>query len=476
MVPATVLPQVETLPQVGGEDNKTSIPPGSGAVPAPPEVQTIDLEHALALARTVNPSIALAQEEVEASRAENTAARALLLPTVQAGVNLNVHRGTLESAQSIIRDVDRQVLYVGAGARAIGAGTVTIPGVRITAHLADAVFAPQITGQRVISSEFAAVATQNDILLEVALRYYALVGAEARLEAIHRSERELAEVVELLSNLARTGQGREGDADRARSEAHLLHLQAQGVEEAVAVAAAELTQLLNVDPAVRLRSPGGDVPVMELVDPREALESLLQLALRNRPEISSQAAEVALQQARLRQEQVRPFVPFVTAGFSAGRFGGGSDQVDSRFGNFGNRTDFDVLAVWSIRNLGLGNHALQERRRAEVSLAAAELLRETDRVRREVAEAHALSAARRQEVETARRRMASAERAYRQDLARSKSLTGRPIEVLNSISLLTNARQDLIRAETEYAQAQFQLFVALGQPPFLALPGSHPCP
>jgi hypothetical protein len=47
----------------------------------------------------------------------------------------------------------------------------------------------------------------------------------------------------------------------------------------------------------------------------------------------------------------------------------------------------------------------------------------------------------------------------------------RPIEVLQSARLLAAARQALLLAIIRYDEAQFRLFVALGQPPDLAAPG-----
>src|SRR5262249_59795098 len=97
----------------------------SSAAPAVPPRRaeyTLNLETALGLACIENPTIALAEEAVRASMAEQLQARALLFPTLTAGASLDLHRGILESAQGIIRHVDRQALYVGAGAAAIGAG------------------------------------------------------------------------------------------------------------------------------------------------------------------------------------------------------------------------------------------------------------------------------------------------------------------------------------------------------------------
>jgi len=155
-------------------------------------------------------------------------------------------------------------------------------------------------------------------------------------------------------------------------------------------------------------------------------------------------------------------------GFSAGDFGGGSNLANTRFGNFSGRTDFDAMAVWSLENLTWGNRARQRQRQAQANQAVAERSLVIDQIRREVAEAKALCAARLRDIELANRRIESARRAFEQDLRRARNLEGRPIELLNSVNLLTRARQDRIQAVMAYNQAQFQLFVALGKPPTLA--------
>jgi outer membrane protein TolC len=437
---------------------------GGAAAPAGPE-RRVDLVTALAVAGIENPTIALAQEAVTASQAIHLQAQALLLPSLQAGASFNWHEGALESAQGIIRDVQRQSAYVGGGAVAVGAGTVGQPAVRLVAPLGDAFFEPRATRLLVEGRQFDAAAVRNRILLDVAAAYLRLIGAEARLRAIRESEADFLRIAELTRNFAKAGQGREADAQRALSELELLHAAAVRLEEDEAVAAADLARLLSADAAVRLRGPGGPVLLLQLVDPHVGLEELVQTAVANRPEIAARSADVAALEARLRKELVRPLLPTVSVGFSAGGFGGGGGQADSGFGHFGGRTDFDVSAVWTLQGLGFGNLALQNRARALVGEAGAERERVIDAVRSEVVEAHALVTTRLREVDIARRRAETANRAYQQDLARAKNLEGRPIEVLNSANLLCAARQDYLGALIGYDEAELRLFVALGQPP-----------
>jgi outer membrane protein TolC len=442
--------------------------------PAP--VQAIDLPEALRLAGADNPTIALAREAIQAARAELLGARAVLLPTLNAGFTYDYHDGNLLGSSGIIRDVRRQSLYVGAGAGTRAAESVPTPGVRILAHLADAVFEPRAARQQVAARRFDADATRNNVLLDVAERYLALAGAEARLEQLRLSEADLNKVVELATALFRTGQWRKGDVDRASSEAFLLHAEEQNAEGEVAEASARLAELLSLDPATRLRVAEAAMPLLELVDPNLLLPQLVEVARSNRPEVAARSADVALARTRLREERLRPLLPLLSVGFSAGDFGGGSNQVRPRFGNFGGRTDFDAYAVWSLQNLGLGNLALQRERRAAVGLAEAERLRALAQIDREVAEAYAVTEERRRELDVARRQVAASTQGLTLDLRRARNLDAKPIEVLGSLNQLTAARQDVVRALVEYDRAQFRLFVSLGRPPDLALRPDRPCP
>jgi outer membrane protein TolC len=373
----------------------------------------------------------------------------------------------LLSSQGIIRNVERESLFFGAGADVRGAGAVAVPGIILLSHLGDAVMAPQVARQKVLRSSLDAAATRNQVLLQVAHAYLGLAGADARVLALRQSASELTEVARLTANFAANRQGRDGDAQRARSELELLLGALLGAEEDAALWAGELARLLSADPAIRLRSEKGTPPLVHLVDTSIPLESLLQQGLAQHPEIAARDADVALYETRLRQERSRPFLPTLAIGLSAGDFGGGGDQVGYRFSHFGGRLDFDAKAVWTLQNLGLGNRAIQNQVRAQRNQALAERARAADKVRRQVAEALVQAKAQRRQMDIAEKRTASAQRAFGEDLARTRNLVGRLLEVLDSFNQLTTARQELITAMVAYSQAQFDLYVALGNTPAL---------
>src|SRR5262249_21428096 len=160
-------------------------------------------------------------------------------------------------------------------------------------------------------------------------------------------------------------------------------------------------------------------------------------------------------------------------------FGGGSNLVPPLVGNFAGRTDFDVRVYWTLLNLGAGNLSLIHQRQAQLGQAEAERARTLNRVRSEVISALADAQTASNQITVARRELATSHAGFHEDLERSRQNLGRPIEVIDSLNLLADARVNLIRAVVQYDQAQFRLWVALGSPPPLvetSSPGQPPIP
>lgn len=445
------------------------VPPAP--VPAPPSVPPaatenfVDLGTSLRLAGVGNPTINLAREAVREATALQLAARVLLLPDINIGGNYHLHRGLLQASPGIIRQVDSQSLYLGAGSRTLAAESVAFPGVRLFSHLGDAVFEPLAAQQHVAVRASESQAVQNEILLDVATRYLELVGAEGRVEVLRQSELELAEVYRLTAQYAQAGQGRVGDANRAAANTDLFRRQTQQAEEDTAVASARLAELLSLDPSTRLHPPPGNVRPVRLVDEEAELQALLAQALRSRPEVYARSAAIAEAQTRVRQERTRPWLPTLSVGFSGGAFGGGGNLVSYNFSPLGGRTDFDVLAFWTFQNLGMGNRARTRTASAIQGQAVAALDTDINRIRDEVGEAKARAEQTARQIEIAHRELTIAEEGAQLELARIKQGVGLPLEVLDSFRQLAEARQELVRALIEFNIAQFRLFVALGLSP-----------
>jgi outer membrane protein TolC len=394
----------------------------------------------------------------------------MMLPSLNAGAMYHWHQGTLQAGDGQIEKVDLQSVYVGGGDWTVGSETVAIPAVQIFGHLGDAYYAPLVAAQVVNSRSADSRGIENTVLLDVIRRYLDLLGTQAALEAIRHSEENLRQVVQATAAFARTGQGRVGDYNRARTDALLLHSREERAQESVAVASAELARTLHLDPSIRLKTDPGSIEPVQLVDPTYRVEELIQIASNARPEGAARAADISAAEYRLKQEYARPWLPLISVGYSAGSFGGGGNLAGSPFQSTAGRSDFDVFAVWSFQNLGFGNAAIQKERRAERDDALARRGLVLNQIGREVADAYAQSEAQRQQLEFARGRLRTARAGAREEIDRTRGGEGFPLEAINSVNLLVEARDEFIAALVGYDLAQFQLFVATGQTPSVALP------
>lgn len=472
--PATIVPlaaaAVQPLPpaEVPGENVAPGQP--AGVIPTSGDVFTIDLEAAWRLAGVQNPTINIARMAILEAEAVQRKAKLIWLPNLNAGTAYHNHVGSLLASSGQIRQLDESSLYVGGGSRVLAAESLGVPMVQFIAPLADAIYEPLALRQEVMTRRFDLRATDNDILLETTLAYFDLLSAQATFEAMRRSRLDVQQIIDTTVSYAKTGQGRQGDANRALADGYLVLRELQQAEEELAIASAALARLLQLDPSTQLRTPDVMLETINVVDLSQPLVVLTEVALRQRPEMGATASEISASRIRVRQERMRPILPLLQAGYSAGAFGGTGNFLPGipPFTALYNRTDLDVMAVWTLQNAGFGNIGKANMRRAQLSQAVFDRVRTAAQVRAEVTGYYGAARARRQNVQIAMRRLGDAEYAFQEDYNRLRGGEALPIEVLNSVRLLVDARLALINAYISDNEAQFELFVAMGQPPFRA--------
>lgn len=455
------------------KDDRVAASPAGSTPPSIPEAtpsHPIDLATALRLADGQNPVIGGARVAILGALAERTAARALLLPYLNAGFNYRDLNGPLQRSAGTILPVTLQSLYYGGGAVTVGGQTVAIPAVNIASPLTEAIFEPLAAQQRLVGARFNASATANSTLLDVAALHIELIGNQAVLTARRELAAEADRIAEGVTAFAVTGQGRRSDANRADADRRLFQAEIQRAEEEVAVTSARLAELLNLDPSSRLEPLSGPLEPITLIEPDAPAEALIVTAMARRPDLAARNALAMQAQYLVAKEKARPLLPTIWLGFSGGTFGGGSNITPPALGRYDGRTDFDIRAYWTLMNFGVGNSAMIRQRKAQFNQALAERSRVLNQIRDEVSSARAEALAFRTRVEVARQGVRTAEDGYRQDQARLRETLGRPIEALDSLRLLADARVALIRAITDANRAQFALFVSLGAPPPLEAP------
>ena len=123
------------------------------------------------------------------------------------------------------------------------------------------------------------------------------------------------------------------------------------------------------------------------------------------------------------------------------------------------------MAYWTVLNLGIGNRALIDAARSRLRSADLREIATLDQIRSEVADAYAKTHARFAQMRTCELAIQSSTEAYQEDLRRIMGQIGLPLEVINSLRLLSRSRVAYLNAILDYDRAQFELYVALGKPP-----------
>jgi outer membrane protein TolC len=419
----------------------------------------------------------MASERIRVAVAQLEQARVLWLPTIYVGADYFRYDGQTPTTEGPLERVSKSSLMVGGGPVGVFA-------------LSDAFFAPLAARQVVQAREAGLQAATNDSLLAVAEAYFNVQQARGELAGAEDAARRAQELARRAEQLAK-GLALPVEAVRAREELSERLDDVDRARERWRVASAELVRILRLDPST-LVEPFEPAHVrLTLVAPDQKIDDLIPVALTNRPELAAQQALVQATLQRLRQERFRPLVPSIVlrpatsttaSTLAAGTLGGGSNGF---LGNFGGRSDFDLQVLWEFQNLGFGNRARVNERRAENQQAVLELFRTQDRVAAEVAQAYA-------QAQSATARIGRAESGLKdaidsvaknfEGLAETKGpadriqLAVRPQEAVAAVQALVRAYNRFYGAVGDYNRAQFRLYRALGHPAQLVSGQDPACP
>jgi outer membrane protein TolC len=460
-----------TGPPAPTPDDPESIPAGLVVGDASLPVRDVTLANILASVAGRNPEVGFANQRYAEAYAKLIAARALWLPSINAGLGWNNHAGPLQASNGSVSEVSRSSLTTGLGVQTIGAGSPVVPGLFANFHSAEAIFQPRIANQAAAARDAAVRTTINDLLLETALAYLELLRAHQS-RAIAIDIREHAErLATATADFARSGAGNEADADRAATELSIRQNEVVQADEEIQVASARVVELLNDDPRFVLAPLEPAIAPVELVPLDASIRTLLPAGLQRRPELAEARHLVGEAVQRMKMEKFSPWLPNVLMGTSYAAFGGGEG---SQIANTAGRFDLDAITYWQVRGLGVGEYAARREARSQYDQTRMRQIRVMNEVSREIVEAHAQMLARHRQIAIAEQAVQRATHSFERNWLRVRDLEGLPIETLQSIQALDQARREYLRALVTYNAAQFRLQRALGWPIDLAVAPQPP--
>lgn len=446
-------------------------------------VQPIDLASMLRMAGGRDLDIATARQRVLQSLADLQEARGLWLPSLFTGPTFYSLNGQVQAINGQIQTVHRDSLSLGTTATLANSFPTSPPGsgypplnsLSGVLRLSDAIYQAR-SARRVIAANQSGVGVaKNNAILAASEAYFDLQFAAGTLAIAREAAGNADQLTALTGTYARSGAGLEADYRRTLTEVRSRQRAVRASVGQLKIASAELIRRLVLDPHIVIAPAEPAEAVFRLVADDVPLDDLICQGWRNRPELAQARELVEAAVLRLKQAKLRPFVPSLAVSYSGAGFGGGQN---STLGNFGGRSDFAASLFWELRGLGVNDLAAVRRRAAEKNTADIDLTRVQAQVASDVVASFEARAAASDQMEEARESVAEATMSLALNLTnirRGAGLPGatRPIEVLQPIQALAQARTEYLNAVLAYNRAQFRLFRAIGQPPLLP-PGHEP--
>ena len=120
--------------------------------------------------------------------------------------------------------------------------------------------------------------------------------------------------------------------------------------------------------------------------------------------------------------------------------------------------------MWEVRNLGFGHVARQDQQRSRYQQSLCQYHATRDQIVTEITQTWHQAQSQRQQIKLAESRVTAAFETFELTKARIRGLAGLPLEALQAVQAVADARQNLLNAVVAHNQSQFRLVRAIGGP------------
>jgi outer membrane protein TolC len=335
------------------------------------------------------------------------------------------------------------------------------PGTTLTAQitLGDAIYNSLSAKQLVSVSDHALESQRQNVILSAAQAYFDLVKAKALVE-VNREAIQVSEVYQRqLHEAVGAGIAFRGDELRVQFQTEHYRISLQKTIEQERVAGVNLAQVLHLDSTVALAAKDTGLTPLTLVRTNAVMASLVEQALRLRPELKQSQAFLAASRIAKDSAVYGPLIPSIGAQVFGGGLGGGPDSGPGKFGAEG---DYTVGLTWRIGPGGLfdsGRINASKARLASAQLAEAKL---RDVIVSQVVASLVRMKSAAAQIQLAEGNLATASETLRLTRARKQFGVGIVLEDIQAQQALTQARSDYVTAVADYDKAQYEVIKASG--------------
>ncbi|HDZ91175.1 MAG: TolC family protein [Deltaproteobacteria bacterium] len=409
-----------------------------------PSGSTYTLPQLLDVALSINPATREAWAMARAAAAGWGAARGSYYPTIGANLNGAGGRFAQTSALGAFKGVSGEV------GLSLSYLLLDFGGREATAESAR---------QALMAANWNHNQAIQDLLRDVPQTYYRYLGNKARVRASEVSLNEALTSLRSTEQRRKAGVSTIADVLQARSKADQVRLTLVADRGAMQVARGELARAVGwpANAVFEIAGEQGDIPLDKM---QKNTEELIELAVRDRPDLRAAQAAVRQGRAELRKAEAELWPKlFATgnAGWTAlsGRIPGQdiSENASNYYG--GLSLQIPIFEGFSLRN------RVREAK-ANLEEARASLRSKIEEVAADVWIAYYRMHTAAQQVETSETLLESSRESYRVSLARYRAGAADIVELLNAQSQLESARAQEVEARTDLLVYYADLLHAIG--------------
>ncbi len=410
----------------------------------------IDLPTALHLAGARNLDIQIARERLNEAQANRQSAVEQFFPWVAPGVTYHRRDGVAQAVPSgLISDAHFQSYS---------------PGASLAAQIAigDAIYNSLAAKQLVRVSDQALETQRQDTILSAAQGYFDLVKAKALLDVVREAIKVSEDYQQQLHQGVVAGIAFKGDELRVQSQTEQYRIALERQIEQARLAEVNLAVVLHLDSTVGLAPQDSGLAPLTLFPTNAVLRSLVEQALRTRPELKQSQAAVAAARAAKNGALYGPLFPTLGAQVFGGGLGGGPDSGP---GTLGAEGDYLLGLNWRIGPGGLLDSGRINAGKARLATAELTDARLKDTIIADVVAGLVRVTSTSAQIRLAERNLATAAEALRLTRQRKQYGVGAVLEDIQAQQAVTQARSDYVSAVAEYDKAQYALNKAVGSLP-----------
>lgn len=298
--------------------------------------------------------------------------------------------------------------------------------------------------------------TQNEILLNTTLYYYDLLESKLNIEVLISNLLARTEQLKLMQARYQIGIGTKYDILRAEAQYADAKQQLIGALNTLRLKQARLANIMGIDVTTTLYPFEHSVQPRELINKKNNISSLYNVALQTREDVLSKRAQIR-SLTILKNKNYSDFAPNINLSYEFAKVGT-TDQGSLR----PNQTWSINVDVPLGKKLGVETITQKNADLAKLKTARLELTNLERNIKENIVSSYFSSKTALEKIEANKKQVLSADEGLKFSLIGFDVGQNTFIDVLTSQTEKTSARQQLIRSVIEYNKAQAQLLFDTG--------------